>query len=751
MAQMNKNQEVSITQTPTEYMLNGTDEYLRFFPKEKCYPNQKDAMDNIHSALLIGNLILFEGACGTGKTLSALAPALHVGKTIDKTIIIATSVHQQMVQFIQEAKDIKKSNDIKVVVLKGKTAMCAHGIDYEECKVKKENTYDLIKLERELNLKKIEVKSANEKYKESKDRSYIELRNELSKELDAANTKAAKLRNNSCNDLYEVLHSDNIEFKNWLFSGVRAPEEVNEYAINQGMCGYELLKKEIKHADLIICNFNHVLNNDIFNLLLGWLEKEPNEVIVILDEAHNIEASARSHSSDSITEHTLEKAMKELEFEFTDAYLLFRVFFNVLKEFYASTLKFGDRERIGNHWIDIRISDPKKRDDKLLAKFLNQAKKEGFGEKNKILLFLTDISKFGESIENKNHDDYKKGVSGILKRSSVRLVADFLSKYIILSNNLEYYPILNIKRDMVKNEVYGRIELSTCIPKNITEQLFNSVYSAILMSATLRPFDMMKSVLGINRPTIELAYKTTFSIENRLTATIQIPPLIANNRSDPAIMATIESVLLDIIEYSIGNVIIFFQSSAESKRYFNKLKLKISKLEESIPLFLDETGVSSQQIREDFFKIGENSKKAVLLSYLWGTLSEGVDYRDGRGRTVVIVGIGYPALNDRMKAIEFAYNHTFGAGTGWEYAVLIPTIRKIRQAMGRVVRSPHDYGARILMDSRFSEERAPKLKKHSVYNIFPDDEKEEFIDVENNKLKYALSNFYNEMNGTNYD
>ena len=53
--------------------------YAKFFPKPSFYPNQKEAMDKIYGALLAGHHVLFEGACGTGKTLSALAPALASG------------------------------------------------------------------------------------------------------------------------------------------------------------------------------------------------------------------------------------------------------------------------------------------------------------------------------------------------------------------------------------------------------------------------------------------------------------------------------------------------------------------------------------------------------------------------------------------------------------------------------------------------------------------------------------------------
>jgi DNA excision repair protein ERCC-2 len=619
--------------------------------------------------------------------------------------------------------------------------MCPNETDYEECRLKRENTFELLETERELALKKQEMKSAYENYKKSKDPALIALRDALSKELDVAEEKSKELRKRSCNELYEVLRYDGEAFRQWLFSDVRTPEEVNDYAFQKGMCGYELLKRELKHADLLICNFHHVLNSDIFMTVLNWLEKEPQDVIVIFDEAHNIESAARSHSSITITEHTLEKAISEIEANLDimpdgGIHNLLKMLTSVMQDIYNNRFKFGERERVGRHWYDMRISDPYERNDMVRGKFLKQALEAGFGDEAAIQATLSEASAFGAMLDENYREQYKKGLTGVLKRSHIRYAADFLSSYLVLSNNLNYYPVLNVRRDL-NDEIYGRIELFTCIPKNVTEPLFDSVFSAVLMSATLRPFDMVKSTLGIARPTCELSYGTSFPEEKRLTLSVSVPPLFAKTRDDPQTLQALEEVLFDSIEQTEGNVIIFFQSSFEARRYYNKLEKRLN-----VSVFLDEVGVSSQEIREDFFRMGESGGKAVLVSYIWGTLSEGIDYRDGRGRTVIIVGVGYPALNDRMNAVESAYDHTFGYGAGWEFAVQVPTIRKIRQAMGRVVRSPVDYGVRILLDGRFTTEAPKKFGKFSVFEMFPDDERDEFIDVDPEKVKYSLMNFF---------
>jgi DNA excision repair protein ERCC-2 len=112
---------------------------------------------------------------------------------------------------------------------------------------------------------------------------------------------------------------------------------------------------------------------------------------------------------------------------------------------------------------------------------------------------------------------------------------------------------------------------------------------------------------------------------------------------------------------------------------------------------------------------------------------------------VVIVGVGFPSLNDRMEAVQNAYDTKFGQKKGWEYGVLHPTIRRIRQANGRVVRSPDDYGVRILIDHRYTLESVQDMKRYSIYMQFPEDERREFHDIKPDKVKFSMMNFFTDI------
>ncbi|VVB52256.1 ATP-dependent DNA helicase [uncultured archaeon] len=715
-------------------------DYLRYFPKKSCYPNQLEAMQAIHDALVQKQVVLFEGACGTGKTLSSLAPALHIGKTEKKTVVIATNVHQQMAQFIEEAREIKKKQpELKVVVLKGKMLMCPKpDMDYDTCTLLRDNTYKLMEQEKDVGQLKNEMQSIRDKIKRDKDTSLIQIQRELSQEFDKEERQLHDTRKNSCDYLHKLLKSDTDDFRGWLFGGVRTPEEVAEWALSNDACGYELLKRYMKEADLLICNYHHFLNEDIRTNVLGWLDKGLKDIILIFDEAHNIESSARSHSSLTLTEITIKRALDEVEankdkMALNDIETFLHVLLNIIRSTYESRLNniFGERERVGNDWYDLKISDPQERDDFFRLKLMLALENAGI---KKPLETIENIRSMGLQIDALYEKQFNEGKSPVKKICSSLISAIFLSEFMKLSNNISYYPILGVRRQ--NKEIYGRLELFTCIPKNVTAPIFEAVHSAVLISATLAPFETIKTTLGITRETHEISFGLTFPKEKRLTIAVSVPPLFSKDRENPVTKEKITRVLNDIIEQSDGNVIIFFPSFKEASQYRNRIRC-------NVPIFLDEVGVSAQSIRNEFFTIGESGKKAVLISYMWGTLTEGVDYKDGRGRTVVIVGVGYPALNDRTRAVESAYQAEFGHG--WDYAIEIPTIRKVRQALGRVLRSPTDYGVRVLLDGRYLSTSGKRWGKYSVYNIFPEQERNEIVDVEPEKVKYSLMNFFQDI------
>ncbi|WP_084186269.1 ATP-dependent DNA helicase [Haladaptatus litoreus] len=720
--------------------MSTTNEYMRFFPYESPYDNQQEAMDRIYNGLARGQDVVFEGACGTGKTLSSLAPALEFAREEDKTVVITTNVHQQMRQFVTEAREINENEPLRAVVFRGKGSMCHIDVDYQECQVLRDNTYEVVDKERD----KQELEQRQRELLEvmqDGDETAAEARSAVMDELDQIQEEVENLREaNVCDYYYNNLTEDTGEFYQWLYKDVRTPDDIYEYAEQQQMCGYELLKDGMEGVDLVVCNYHHLLDPMIREQFFRWLDRDPEDVITIFDEAHNIEGTARDHASRTLTENTLDSALDELQesddFRSESGFNVLAAFQRALKATYEDSFGFGEREAVGENWQDVPVANENKRDD-LTLNFLQEYTGKGIDDE------LDDALGLAKELDQQYEEAYKEGDAKTRQECQTLQAANFVKSYMDEGAELGQYPVAAVRRDEGTDEVYGRAELYTCIPREVTKALFDEVYATVLMSATLRPFDVLSDVLGLTEP-VTLAYGLQFPEENRRTFAVESPALFASERSERETQETIADVLTDTVKFTAGNTLVFFPSYSEAERYRDLVRNRIDG-----SLYFDEAGTPVEELRQQF----TSDQNGVLFTSLWGTLAEGVSFDGDDARTVVVVGVPYPHLDDRMDAVQDAYDRVFadrsGRNSGWEYAVEIPTIRKTRQALGRVIRSPEDFGIRVLLDKRYTEKSVREMGKYSVRETFPPEEREEMLDIAPEKLKFAMLNFFTDKDAWN--
>ncbi|RLM56873.1 ATP-dependent DNA helicase [Halobellus sp. Atlit-31R] len=692
-------------------------------------------MAEIAAALDDERDVLLEGAPGTGKTLSALVPALEYARRTDKTVVITTNVHQQMRQFVEDARAITREEPLRAVVFKGKSSMCHIDVEYQECQTLRDTTRTLVEKETERAELNQQAEALLDRIREGEEGAG-EARTTVTDELDAVESELEDLRDgNVCEHYYNNLVGNTDEFFEWLFDDVRTPEEIYEYAEQRRLCGYELLKEGMEAVDLVVCNYHHLLDPAIREQFFRWLGQEPEDVVTVFDEAHNIESTARDHASRALTENTLEEALSELEdaddSRAQPATNVLSAFLGALRETYDAALEFGEREQVGDDWYDLSIANSDRRDDLTLA-FLDRY--EGRGIDTEVDLAL----QLGRSLDREYEDAYKNGQATTRSECQTLQAAEFVATWMADGGKLGQHPMCSVRRDAGTEAVYGRAELYTCIPREVTETLFEEVSASILMSATLRPFDVVEDVLGLSDPAT-MAYGLEYPEDRRRTLAVEAPALFSSERSNPATQSTVADVLADATRFTPGNALLFFPSYAEAERYHDRLQ---SRSDVTGHLFLDGPGVETESLRQSFVA-GDD---AVLCTSLWGTLAEGVSFDGDDARTVAVVGVPYPHLSERMEAIQDAYDRAYAdrREAGWRYAVEIPTIRKTRQALGRVIRAPDDYGVRLLVDKRYTRASA-EMGKYGVRGSFPSEERAELVDVAPEKLKFAMLNFYADL------
>jgi DNA excision repair protein ERCC-2 len=733
--------------------------HLRYFPYDEPYSHQREAMQRIGESIEEGSDILFEGATGTGKTLAALAPALEHGRRTGKTVVITTNVHQQMRQFRREASAIADSEDLRAVVFRGKSSMCHIDVGYEECQALRETTRDLVETEQEV----AELEREEEALLDRSQGGDIEAATARAAVMDDLADREEELaaleERATCQHYYRNLSADTTEFFDWLYADVRTPDDIYEYADQQGLCGYELLKEGVEGVDLVVCNYHHLLDPVIREQFFRWLGRDPEDVIAVFDEAHNIESAARDHAQRTLAETTLARALDELagtdDPRAASAHNVLETFHGALDETYAAALGPGERDDVDEHWEDLAIDNEDRRDALTLA-FLRAYTGPGYEAE------LDRAVELGRELDSQYERAYKNGETSTRKECPTLSAAAFVSDWLAESDDSGTYPVVSVRRhedggdqqsegsdgavdgDLHPDagDVYGRAELYTCIPSQVTGALFEDLHASVLMSATLRPFEVTENVLGLSEPAT-IAYGPQFPASRRRTYAVDGPALFASKRDDPGVQRSITETLEDTIRVTPGNTLVFFPSYSEATRYYERVSAGSG--------YLDEAGSSARDLRQRF----TDDDDGVLFTSLWGTLGEGVSYDGDDARTVVVVGVPYPHLDDRMAAVEDAYQSAFGDETGepgrgensagWRYAVEIPTVRKTRQALGRVVRSPDDFGARILLDARYTERAGVEMPDYAVRGAFPPEERAEMVDIDPGKLRFGLLNFYQEL------
>jgi DNA excision repair protein ERCC-2 len=277
------------------------------------------------------------------------------------------------------------------------------------------------------------------------------------------------------------------------------------------------------------------------------------------------------------------------------------------------------------------------------------------------------------------------------------------------------------------------------------------------MSATLQPFGAFEEVTGLThlaadgRPVRERTYGLQFPERNRESFAVDAPKFTYDNRGEPATLGgdagdersadeastpgeenEVRRLYADAmadVARSPGNVLVGMPSYAEAEWAAAALRERVDK-----PVLLDESSddETTEALKDDFFA-GEGK---VLVTSLRGTLTEGVDYRGDRLSAAVVCGV--PIVNTaspRTRAIEAAYDRAFGAG--FRHALLIPAVRKARQAVGRVIRGPDEVGVRAFVDARYARE-----SWDSVRDLLPATEREEWQPVSPDMLSLGIDRFW---------
>ena len=587
--------------------------FLELFPHDKVREGQDQLIEDIQKALADKKIILAHAPTGLGKTASALSVALSYALKEKKKIFFLTNRHTQHQIAVNTLKLIKKEKgtNVSCVDLIGKRWMCNQEIS------------GLFGNEFNEFCKTIVEKGECEFYNNVKTKK--ELTVEAKRLIKNLNSRGA-------------LHN----------------EEIIAISSDERMCGYEVSLALAKEAKVIIGDYYYLFNPFVQNTFFGKLSLEMEDVILIVDEGHNLPNRITEMLSNSLTSNIIKNAVMEA------------------KKYSYNGLIFWLQElaRILNEMADF---DERDRDKEKLVRKENLT-----SELSKVVdyEFINELEIAADEVRKKQRKSYLGGISNFLESWK--------------GEDKGYARIVS-----QKNGRYGEVNILsyTCLdPRIVTEDIFKRIHSGIIMSGTLKPTFMYKDVLGI-KDGIEKEYGSPFPPENKLSIIIPETSTKYTARGE-GMYKKIAETCSKISKLIPGNVALFFPSYDLRDRVANYISVEKK-------LFWEKRDMSKEE-KETFlqgFK-AEKDKGGVLLGVTGANFAEGVDFPGDLLKGVVVIGLPLAKPDLKTKEIIKYYEEKFGKG--WNYGYIFPAMSKCIQSAGRCIRSEKDKGVVIFLDERFA-------------------------------------------------
>ena len=240
-------------------------------------------------------------------------------------------------------------------------------------------------------------------------------------------------------------------------------------------------------------------------------------------------------------------------------------------------------------------------------------------------------------------------------------------------------------------------------PAPVLGPTFDDLSATIAMSATLRPVDFYAAMFGLSaNNTVTADFDSPFPVENRRVLVVGglSTEFRHRARDKVAIAAQIEAAVAAVP----GNIAVFFSSFALRDEVAGEMGLL------GRPVIFQERQMDEKD-RDRVLATLARGENHVLMGVLGGIFSEGIDLPGAGLVAAVIVGPALPAVGLERKLMSAWYQERYESG--FRYAYQVPGMARVVQAAGRVIRTPEDVGAIVLIGQRFL--------RNDYASFFPED------------------------------
>lgn len=603
-------------------------------PESRCrsvelfpYParqHQREIVDLVQRAVRSGAHVVVESGTGTGKTVCALSGALAAAAELGKRVLYLTRTNSQQKLVVSEFRRIRERNPLfafSAVALQGRRNLCLLAREDDEFA----------------------------------DAGPEELAQMCQDRKRGTESKEAFPRD--CRFYRAFLGGEGSALAAWARDEVPAAEGIVAESARRGACPYEVTRALLPHAGLAVAPFPYYFHPFLRQSLMHWMHASVQDLVLVIDEAHNLPSYARELLARELSRAAVERALAELG-EFGDP---------EVGGVQASRLLAALAAAIDELAADFAVEEegpvpPGEMEARLLAPLgmtsprLDKA--------------IAALGAYGDGVRA------RKRIQARLPRSHAGGVAAFLEAW----RGAE-------EPEFVKVVAPGKLVLWPLDASLATRQVLEA-HASVHMSGTLAPLDAYRDAVGLPHNTPLHRFPSPFPRANRLA--LYAPGVTTQHdvlQRDPSMLERVVA-LADALVLGVRRpAAVFFPSHDLLRRGMRLTRVRPLVEEEG----MQQTGLMDLVAR---FK----SEGGALFAVSGGRIAEGLDFPAGELELAVVVGMPYPRPSYRLQALIRYDEMRFGRG--FEYAVHAPTQRRVLQAAGRLIRGPEDRGVLVILDHR---------------------------------------------------
>lgn len=599
-------------------------------------PHQRELVAFLQRSLEDAGHAVAESGTGTGKTVCALAAALPVARAQGKRVLYLTRTNSQARQVMLEYRAVRaKGGAGLAVALQGRAHLCP--LRKRDAEMGAADSEELSLMCRD------RMKAAE------------------------AERDGEHGRIPACPFYANMLARGSDHLVQWARESLPDAEELAATVEADGQCPHLVTKSLVAEAELVVAPYVYFFQPHLRAAFLRWMGAAPSDLVVIVDESHNLPDYARELATPRLSRRALGLAKKEVH-RFGDP--------NVMPS--ASLSRFLDvLDRVVEEIRDSYVPDGE--EDALVPP----------DEFDVLLLSTLQTSSPGLAKALAVMDEYAAAVrqarrkQGKVPRSHVGSVAAFLRAYRGLDADT-HAPIVEASEDEARLVAFA-------LDPAVVTGVLNEAHGSIHMSGTLHPLEEYRDSVGLDARRTRLArFPSPFPPENRLVLVDEeLTTRHEEVQREPAIWSALGDRLVELRRATDRNMAVFLPSHDVLHRLAPSLRATRAYVER-------------RELRHDELMAQVHAFKAsrggTLVSVIGGRLSEGIDFPDEELEVVVIVGMPYAKPCAKVEALVRFYDRRFGRG--WDWAVKVPMTRKLLQAAGRLIRTPSDRGVVVLLDKR---------------------------------------------------